>query len=182
MGSWTPDRYFDRISSIDIEHDLCERGLTCALLDIDNTLRSRADGLVPADVRTWLAEARMCGISVCLLSNNLHRNVFELAADLEVPCLGKALKPLPFGFLRAMRQMGAARSETVVIGDQVWTDVVGAKWLGLTAYLVAPLADVDLWYTQLIRKLEARLKGRRSKTGEGEAAPAFTKTSASRKG
>lgn len=176
MGRWEPDRCFDRISSIDIAHDLLDCGLTCALIDIDNTLRSRADGLVPQDVRDWLADAQAKGVAVCLLSNNFHQNVSELAAELGLPCVGKALKPLPFGFSRAMRKMHAEKGEVVVIGDQLETDIFGAKSLGLTAYLVAPLADTDLWYTRLIRKLEARVLSKRPQKGESEPVPAFTRS------
>lgn len=180
MADLGPDRCFDRISDIDVHADLLDCGVTCALLDIDNTIRSRADGLVPPDVRRWLESTRTAGVGLCLLSNNFHRNVPELAAELELPYIYKALKPLPFGYQAAMRSMHAAARNTAVIGDQLGTDILGARMLGLRAYLVAPLAPCDAWYAALLRKAERRIMQRskpESDTGgaEPEGAPAFAR-------
>ena len=154
MAYLQPERYFSRISRIDIKRDLVERGYRFALLDIDNTVRSRATDDVPRDVRVWLARARDAGIGFYLVSNNWHANVHELSAELGIPVVGKACKPLPFGFMAARRRLGARRGEVEVIGDQLSTDVVGAHNAGLPAYLVAPLVEQDLKHTVYVRKLE----------------------------
>jgi HAD superfamily phosphatase (TIGR01668 family) len=154
MGLLKPDAWFSRISEIDVERDLCARGLRTVLLDIDNTLRSRADGEVPADARAWLARCRQADVRVCLLSNNWHANVFGLATELDLPIIAKALKPLPGGYIVALHTMDARARETVVVGDQLFTDIVGARVLGLRAYLIAPLAEVDLPHMVLLRHVE----------------------------
>jgi HAD superfamily phosphatase (TIGR01668 family) len=159
MGVIRPDAYFSRIADIDIEHDLKSQGLRTVLLDIDNTLRSRADGGVPADARAWLARCKRAGVGVCLLSNNWHGNVFDLADELDLPIVAKALKPLPTGYLVALRDMHAKARTTVVVGDQLFTDIVGAKMLGIRAYMVAPLAEVDLPYTAALRNIERAIVG-----------------------
>jgi HAD superfamily phosphatase (TIGR01668 family) len=185
MANLAPDRFFDRISAIDVHADLLDRGLTCALLDIDNTIRSRADRMVPPDVRAWLDGTREAGVDLCLLSNNYHKNVPELAAELNLPYIYKALKPLPFGYRAAMRKMHAESRNTVVIGDQLGTDILGARLLGLHAYLVAPLASQDARYALLFRKMEQRLIRRtKERSGAGnaepEGAPAFARSERSR--
>ena len=101
MALLTPDRYFSRISAIDIERDLLGCGLTHVLLDIDNTVRARDTGCVPRDVGMWLGRAREAGVSFCLLSNNWHADVYRFAGELELPIVAKALKPLPPAFLAA---------------------------------------------------------------------------------
>lgn len=159
MAYLQPERYFSRISRIDIKRDLVERGYRFALLDIDNTVRSRATDDVPRDVRVWLARARDAGIGFYLVSNNWHANVHELSAELGIPVVGKACKPLPFGFMAARRRLGALRGEAVVIGDQLSTDVIGAHNAGLPAYLVAPLVEQDLKHTVYVRKLERMILG-----------------------
>lgn len=159
MGFLRPDAYFARISDIDVERDLKAPGLTTVLLDIDNTLRSRADGEVPIDARRWLERCRSAGVQVCLLSNNWHGNVFDLAAELDLPIVAKALKPLPTGYLVALRDMHARARHTVVVGDQLFTDVVGAKALGIRAYMVAPLAEVDLPHMVALRHVERAIVG-----------------------
>lgn len=154
-----PTRYFDRVSSIDPVHDLKNCGYSVALLDIDNTLRSRADGLVPPDVIRWLHALEDHDVKACLLSNNWHNNVFELARELGLPIVAKALKPLPFSFLKACKLMNCSRAEAVMIGDQLSTDVWGANAIGMSSYLVVPLAKEDLKHTLLIRKAENAILG-----------------------
>ena len=75
MALLTPDRYFSRLSAIDIERDLLGCGLSHVLLDIDTTVRARDTGCVPRDVGMWLGRAREAGVSFCLLSNNWHADV-----------------------------------------------------------------------------------------------------------
>ena len=157
MGILQPDRCFARLSRIDVDADLRAAGLSTVLLDIDNTLRSRADGKVPPDARWWLARCRDAGVGVCLLSNNWHGNVFDLASELELPIVAKAMKPLPPGYLAAMRAMRSRARCTVVVGDQLFTDIVGARLLGLRSYLVAPLGKVDLPHMALLRTVERAL-------------------------
>ena len=159
MSLFQPDRYFSRITSIDLQRDLLDAGLDCVLLDVDNTVRSRADGCVPRDVRTWIARARDADVRFCLLSNNWHGSIYDFAEEVDLPIVAKACKPLPFGYLRAMGKLGAKRSQTVAIGDQLLTDVVGAHLVGLQAYMVLPLAEVDLKHTLMLRGVERGLMG-----------------------
>ena len=131
MAFLEPDRYFARISRIDIDRDLLALGFRNVLLDVDNTILTRDTHEVPRDVGFWLAKARDAGITFCLVSNNWHEGVYQLANRLSLPIVAKAVKPLPPAFLMALRKLGAKRSETVVIGDQLVTDVMGAHFLGM---------------------------------------------------
>lgn len=165
MSFIQPDRYFSRISHVDIARDLLGCGLTNVLVDIDNTLRSRETGGMPRDVGVWLGQARDAGVQFCVLSNNWHTNAYEFAGELGLPVVAKACKPLPHGYLLAMKKLGARRANTVVIGDQLSTDIVGAHVLGLQAYLVAPLAEQDLKHTMVVRQFERALLGDRVPEG-----------------
>ena len=107
MSLIQPDRYFSRTSAINVEWDIVGKGFTHVLLDIDNTILSRADHQVPADVRRWLVRVRAAGVKMCFLSNNFHGNVFDLARELDLPIVAKALKPLPHGFVMARNKIGA---------------------------------------------------------------------------
>lgn len=160
-----PDRYFARISRIDIEHDLLDAGFRFVLLDVDNTILRRDTHEVPRDVGTWLARARDAGIGFCLVSNNWHEGVLRLANRLSLPIVAKAVKPLPPAFLAALGKLGAKRAETVVIGDQLVTDVLGAHVLGMKAYLLAPLVEQDLPHTLLLRNFERAVMGERQPEG-----------------
>lgn len=161
MGLFAPDKYFSSVTLIDVEWDLLRVHLNHVLLDIDNTLLRRDNHEVPLAVRQWLAKARQKGVKLCLLSNNFHDNVFELASELDLPIVAKAMKPLPFGYARAMKLIGGTRADTVMVGDQLFTDVVGAHALGITAYLVCPLVEEDLKHTLLLRRFEQVFLGDR---------------------
>ena len=130
------------------------------LCDVDNTILTRDDHTVPADVLAWLAKAREAGVEFCLLSNNFHHGVQDLAERLGLPIVVKAVKPLPHGFIRARRKIGGTRKDTLVIGDQLITDVIGAHLCGLKAYLLVPLVEKDLWHTLLLRHLERAILGK----------------------
>lgn len=156
---FTPDRYFSRLSRIDIAKDLLGAGLRTVLLDIDNTILRRDTHEVPRDIVVWLAQAKQANITICLLSNNWHTSVLELAETLDLPIVAKALKPLPFGYLRALSLVHAKRANSVVIGDQLFTDVAGAHALGMRAFLLAPLVEQDLTHTLFLRNIERALLG-----------------------
>mgnify|MGYP002511266875 CR=1 FL=1 len=161
MALFEPDRYFSRLSHIDIERDLLGCGRTHVLLDIDNTILTRDTHEVPRDAGMWLGRAREAGVRFCLLSNNWHHGVYQLAGRLDLPIVAKAVKPLPPAFLAAMRKVGGTRGDTVVIGDQLVTDVLGAHFVGLPAYMLQPLVEADLWHTLLLRHFERLVMGGR---------------------
>lgn len=166
-----PDRYFSRISRIDVRRDLVGCGLTHVLLDVDNTVRARDSHAVPRDVGLWLGRARDAGVRFCLVSNNWHADTADLGRQLDMPVVGKACKPLPHGLVLGMRRMGGTREDTVVVGDQLWTDVAGANILGMTSYLVAPLVEQDLPHTVLLHRLDRLVLGSREPEGSPACAP-----------
>ena len=100
-------------------------------------------------------------MSFCLLSNNWHADVYRFAGELEMPIVAKALKPLPPAFLAARRKIGGAAADTVVVGDQLATDVLGAHLTGMKAYMLQPLVEQDLPHTLLLRNVERAILGDR---------------------
>lgn len=154
MGLFAPEKQFSSVAAIDAEWDLLRLHLTHVLLDLDNTLRRRDNDEVPLEVRAWLTHVQQKGIKPCILSNNFHENVFAVARELDIPIVAKAMKPLSSGFKRALALVEGSVEDSVMVGDQLFTDVVGAHLVGMPAYLVAPLVDVDLKHTQLVRKVE----------------------------
>ncbi len=160
MSLLEPDNYFSRVSAISLESDLLARGYTHVLLDMDNTILSRATHSVPLDVMKWLGDAKRAGIRLCLLSNNWHRTPFATGEALGLPVVAKAMKPLPVGFTVASRKIGGTRADTVVVGDQPSTDVLGAHLAGMRAYLVAPLVEEgEPGHTRFVRALERAIIG-----------------------
>lgn len=157
----TPDHYYGSVHAIDLR-GLRAAGVTALLVDLDNTLLPRDTNVVDDGARAWVASARDAGLAVCFVSNNFHERVLRVADELGGCIVAKAVKPLPFAFRKALRMVGAAPAQAAVIGDQLFTDVLGGNLVGATTVLVAPLSATDLPHTLLLRRLEARvLAGRR---------------------
>jgi HAD superfamily phosphatase (TIGR01668 family) len=87
--------------------------------------------------------------------------VRRIGLQLGVPAIPNALKPLPRGFAAALRVLGTAKRQTIVVGDQLFTDVLGAKFSGLHSILTEPLVAKDWLGTRVLRLLERALLGRR---------------------
>ena len=163
MAFLKPDLYCSSVRAIDLE--LLERaGVRVLLLDLDNTVLPRDSNVVPDEMKAWAAGLRDRGFSVCLVSNNWHERVRDVAADLGFDLVDHAIKPLPFAFLRALRLEKATAKEAAVVGDQLFTDILGGNMLGMRTVLVTPLSQQDLPHTLLLRRLEALVLGDRVPT------------------
>jgi HAD superfamily phosphatase (TIGR01668 family) len=148
-----PDEYY--VSVLDIKPAaLKARGVDAVILDIDNTILPRTERRIPDNLAEWVEQLKDEEIRVCLLSNNWHDRVLAAAAQLDCELVTKAVKPLPHGFFLARWRMRSRRANTVVIGDQTFTDILGAHFVGLKGLLVTPLATQDLVHTRILRKLD----------------------------
>ena len=159
MTLLTPDDFLSSVTVIN-PADLLTQGIRVVLIDIDNTLVPRDTQVLPNEVKAWVESLKECGLRICLLSNNWHDSVLAYAVELDVPIVHKSTKPFPFGYKHALKKVAHVKGEKVVmVGDQIFTDVLGARILGLNAILVAPQATKDLWYTLLLRRLERLIRG-----------------------
>jgi HAD superfamily phosphatase (TIGR01668 family) len=149
-----PDSYYSSVHAIDLDA-LSREGVRVLLMDLDNTLLPRDTNVVPEDLKAWAAELAARGFRVCLVSNNFHERVRAVASELGFDIVDHAVKPLPFAFLRALARAQARRSEAAVVGDQLFTDILGGRLLGMRTVLVSPLSGTDLPHTLVLRRLEA---------------------------
>ena len=156
MSLLTPDLKLNKVEDITVKM-LKERGFQSLLLDIDNTLVSRDTAELTLSAQEWIEELKKASIKCCLISNNWHQKVFEYAECLELPIIYKAMKPIPVSFIKALVKIGAHRESTVVVGDQLFTDILGARLCEIPCILVDPLSTTDLWYTKVFRKVEDKI-------------------------
>jgi len=160
----SPDLYLRSVHDIDLDA-LSAQGIDTLLMDLDNTLLPRDSSIIPDDVSAWAASLPGHGFAVCLVSNNWHERVREVADELGFKLVAKAVKPLPFAFWRALTLMGSTRKRSAIVGDQMFTDVLGGKLLGIKTIMVLPLSKSDLPHTLMLRRVEKVLLGGRQPQG-----------------
>jgi HAD superfamily phosphatase (TIGR01668 family) len=131
------------------------------ILDLDNTVIGYGCNDIPPDVVAWVAQARARGFKMVLLSNNFTERARRVSEELGVPAIAGALKPLPMGFLRALAILGTSKEQTIVVGDQLFTDVLGANLVGIRAILTRPIAPRDWLGTRVLRFFERLVLGAR---------------------
>ena len=149
---------------------LWRRGVRGLVLDLDNTLVDWNETWVRPAVRQWLEAALRKGLRLCLASNAFRGGrVRQVARDLEMPAVLRAGKPFPVAFRRAMAVLGTEPRSTCAIGDQVFTDMLGANWLGLTTVLVRPLSRRESPHTRLIRLIERPMRCRWASQQSGKS-------------
>ena len=141
-------------STYEIDFDaLYREGYRGIIFDIDNTLVPHG---APADERAkkLFAHLKELGFSCCLLSNNKEPRVKMFNDDVQVQYIFKAGKPLPGGYEEGIRKMKTTKENTLFIGDQIFTDVLGAKRAGLYTIMVKPIHPKEEIQIVLKRYLE----------------------------
>lgn len=129
-------------------------GIRGIIADMDNTLVPWNDRAVYPRLASWLASLKKDGFRLFIVSNNSREHGGQLALDLDIPAIWYAVKPRRRAFRKALQMMELTAQETAVIGDQIFTDVLGGNRLGLYTILVTPISDKEFIWTRLMRKLE----------------------------
>jgi HAD superfamily phosphatase (TIGR01668 family) len=141
--------------------ELAASGVRGIIVDLDNTLLGYGLSDIAAHDAAWIESARERGFALALVSNNFTERVRRVSEQVGVPAVPNALKPLPRGFSIALRMIGTPKSATIVIGDQLFTDVLGAKLVGLRVILTQPIVAHDWYGTRVLRFFERLVLGSR---------------------
>jgi len=148
-----PDIWIKNIFVID-EFFLNKRGIKGLILDLDNTLSMHGSPAAEDGVEEWLAVMRRLGIKMAVVSNNTSKRVTPLAQKLGLDFIPFGCKPLPFGINKAARRLGIPKKKLAVVGDQIFTDVIGGNLSGITTILVEPFHLENKWSFRLKRGIE----------------------------
>ena len=157
MGLLKADHRFRRVYEIDAEW-LAGNNITALILDVDNTLTEHGSQLVDDRVLDWLAEMRSLDVKLIVVSNNRNSRVRPFAEKLGLEYIANGMKPFTSGIRRAMAQLGSGRENTAMIGDQVFTDVLGGKLAGICTVLLEPISGERGKFMRFKRRLEHRFK------------------------
>ncbi len=143
------------------------RGIRLLLADLDNTLVPYGVPLPDQRLKDWRDELAAHGVTLFILSNNRHEHRPRVFSEgLDVPFIGHAGKPKTPSFYAAMERMGVTKEQTAIVGDQVFTDVLGGNRAGVTTILVRPirLAGNPGRYLRYAAELPFRLLPRKGET------------------
>ena len=152
----SPKYYFDKISDIDL-NKLKQKNIDTILLDLDNTLVPWYNSYIDPEIYNWLNNIRMNNFKVCIISNGLSIRVKRISKELGFPFISNAIKPSTRSIVKALKMLNSKPENTVIIGDQIFTDILAGNRLGLTTILVKPLAKVELITTKFIRIIEKKI-------------------------
>ncbi|MFC1766965.1 YqeG family HAD IIIA-type phosphatase [Candidatus Margulisiibacteriota bacterium] len=157
MSVFKPKEYRDSIHDIDLQ-DLKNKGISHLIVDLDETLRKRNDDHIPASSIEWINKAKEAGFNLCVSSNSFFPWKFKkIREKLNVPCYAFTIKPLPFAFWKALKILSSKTSNTAMIGDQLFTDIVGANLLGIYTIMVAAVTkDEKGFHRRLMRWVERK--------------------------
>lgn len=159
-----PDRCFRSVLEIDLA-ELQARGITGLIVDLDNTLVAWETESVSEAMLAWVRRAQQLGFRLCIASNGRRSRVTALAARLGVPAVEKAVKPRKRPFKRALALLGTPPEKTAVIGDQIFTDILGGNRMRLYTVLINPMSKVELTTTRVVRRVERRVLARLHRKG-----------------
>ncbi|MEH7887116.1 YqeG family HAD IIIA-type phosphatase [Bacillus sp. JJ1609] len=156
LKHFLPDQHVKSIFDIQPE-SLKEKGVKGIITDLDNTLVEWDRPNATPKLIEWFDNMRKNEILVTIVSNNNENRVKSFSDPLQIPFIFQARKPMGRAFNKALKQMGLRKEETVVIGDQLLTDVLGGNRSGFHTILVVPVAKTDGFVTKFNRKVERRI-------------------------
>jgi len=153
LKKFIPDYYFKDIYLIPPDF-FVSRGIRGIICDIDNTLVTYDDPEPTPELLNWISNLEKQGVTVSFVSNNNKERVELFNSKLHFFAVPKSGKPSRKGLLAAMSAMGTDTLATASIGDQLFTDVLAAKRVGITSVLVYPIKDKRTLFFRFKRLLE----------------------------
>ena len=148
-----PDKVYKNVFEIPLD-ELRAAGKTCLLLDFDNTLGPDHATMPDKYAFDFIRKLTDAGFNCCLVSNAKSGRSSGIAQELDIPCVTYAHKPRPDGVNRAIQLMNVEPGETVMIGDQVFTDVIAGRLAGVYTIMVEKYSSKEIWYVVLKRPFE----------------------------
>lgn len=151
-----PDLYLDSVKNINATL-LKKNKILGLILDVDNTLIDYDKNLIEG-AEKWCEDLKNEGIKCIILSNtSKEKKAAEVAEKLDIDYINFAKKPFKGGFKKALEKLELKPEQVAVVGDQLFTDVIGARRMKMFSILVKQVDKKDLWYTAWKRPLERKL-------------------------
>lgn len=135
-----------------------ELEIDAILLDVDNTLAPPTSHIPYDGVQEWIDMLKANHIAVVICSNNYQKRVQPFSDSVGLDCVAMSLKPFPFGFNRAKKKLKEKPQSVLVVGDQIYTDILGANLAGMKSVLLVPRDEEHGLTIAIRRKLEVNIR------------------------
>ena len=137
----------DRVTNLTPEF-LREQGIRLLMLDFDNTIVPYTTDIPTPEMAAWLAQMGRSDIQICVVSNSRRDRVKVFCEKLGIPCITHARKPFSKGICQCMEQFAVPPAQCALVGDQIFTDTLGANCAGVRSILVKAI-DNHTWFLKL---------------------------------
>ncbi len=145
MLSLLPKLFCERLTDLTPE-DLTRRGVDLLLMDFDNTMLPYTTEQPTPELLAWLERMQAGGVRLCIVSNSTKAHRVPVFSErYGIPCVMRAQKPFRRGIREAMTQFRAQREQTALVGDQTYTDVLGANLAGVLSIQVRSIHNHTIW-------------------------------------
>ena len=130
----------------DITPELLRRhGIRLLMLDFDNTIVPYTTNIPTDTMEKWLRNMVQTDIQLCVVSNSKRDRVKIFCEKYRIPCITHAKKPFSKGIDQCLRQFSVPANEAAIVGDQIYTDVLGGNCAGVTSVLVKAIHNHNIW-------------------------------------
>jgi HAD superfamily phosphatase (TIGR01668 family) len=130
----------------DVKPEFLQRqGIKLLMLDFDNTIVPYTTNIPTMEMEHWLSEMSKSDIQLCVVSNSKKDRVKQFCRKHGLPCITHSRKPFGKGISQALKLLQAKPEESALVGDQIYTDVVGANLRGVTSILVKSIHNHNIW-------------------------------------
>ena len=154
-----PDLYLNKVEEITAEY-LNQKEIKALILDVDNTLIDYNKNLSETIIK-WAEDIKKQGIKLYILSNSNKKEKVKTVADkLGVEFEFFAKKPFKSGFQKVQRKLNIPEQNIGVVGDQIFTDIIGGNRCKMFTILVDPINNKDFWFTAWKRPIEDKIKNK----------------------
>ena len=124
---------------------LLQRGIDLLMLDFDNTMLPYTSRIPTQELLTWIDGMKRSGVRLCVVSNSKKQKVAGFCKAHNIVCVTHSKKPTGHGIRTCLAMFDAKPSQTALVGDQIFTDVLGANCAGAVSILVKPLHLHNVW-------------------------------------
>ncbi len=155
-----PDQMVESVCNVNLE-ELMRRGIFNIIIDLDNTLIPWGDEAIIPEIYQWVKAGQEMGFRFCIVSNGSFKRIRHFASKFGVLVAPKRGKPLSRAFKSAMLKLDGNQHNTAVIGDQIFTDILGGNRLNLYTILVEPISKREFIGTRIMRFFEKTIAKRR---------------------